>query len=116
MAAAAEGAVGEAGLGAAHLPAQVLVQVVHGARLDHGEAELVVAAPVAVAQLHGEGDGLGARTPVSVVSSVIPQVVLGLGTGMVIPGVLGAFNQEKALVGALIGAFSVITRSSRTFV
>ena len=55
------------------------MQVVHGARLDHGEAELVVAAPVAVPQLHGEGDGLGARAPVRVVSSVVPQVVLSLG-------------------------------------
>ena len=60
-----------------------LVKVVHGARLDHGEAELVVAAPVAVPQLHGEGDGLGARAPVRVVSSVVPQVVLGLGTGVI---------------------------------
>ena len=29
---------------------------------------------------------------------------------------VGAFSQEKALVGALVGAFSVIVKSSWTFV
>ena len=53
-----------------------LVQVVHHPGLYHGQAELVVAR--ARSEPHGEADGLRPGAPVSVLSSVVPQVVLSL--------------------------------------
>ena len=32
-----------------------------------------------------------------------------------VKALVGAFNQEKALVGALVGAFSVIVKTAGTF-
>ena len=55
---------------------EVLVQVIHHPGLYHGEAELMVASPGP--QPHWEADCLRARTPVIIISSVVPQIVFSL--------------------------------------